>query len=318
MPDPLVSVIIPCYNVEDLVAEAIDSALAQTHSPIEIIVVDDGSTDASSERVQPFADDGRVTLVRQENAGPAAARNRGIAEARGELIAFLDADDLWEPEKLSRQAELFQQDSALGLVYARRRAVIRNADGNWADDGPRNQAIRSMAHHRGRIFREVVEGAFIALSSAVIPAEVLKQDGGFCEDLITTEDQHLYARIAHDYPIDYVDDELVVMRRHGGNISWDPAREPQTLESLRKIAAKFPDCSLKRCKWMRSTYARRAHFSAREAFHDGRLRQARREFFEACKYAPLNPLNWLYLAASLLPGALVCLIRALKQRLRRT
>ena len=98
---PLVTCVIPVYNGAPYLGEAIDSALAQTYREVEVIVVDDGSTDESGAVARSY--DGRVHYIRQENAGPPVARNRGIREARGEIIAFLDSDDLWHAEKIERQ-----------------------------------------------------------------------------------------------------------------------------------------------------------------------------------------------------------------------
>ncbi len=107
-----VSCVIPVYNGERFLAEGIESLLAQTRPPDEIIVVDDGSTDGTAGVARGFGD--HVTYVHQENAGPAAARNRGVREARGEFISFLDADDLWEPTKLERQLRRFEARPELG------------------------------------------------------------------------------------------------------------------------------------------------------------------------------------------------------------
>ena len=120
---PLVSVILPVYNRAASVARAIDSVLAQTYEPLELIVVDDGSTDRTRDVVRQFAPG--VTLVEQEHAGAYAARNRGIAHARGELIAFIDSDDAWLPEKLARQVPLMSRDE-VGLVFG---DTVHNAVG---------------------------------------------------------------------------------------------------------------------------------------------------------------------------------------------
>ena len=101
----LISCVVAVFNGERYLAEALESILAQTYGALDVIVIDDGSTDGTPDVVASFAR--RVRSVRQRNAGPAAARNRGVAEARGELIAFLDADDLWHPDKLARQAARF-------------------------------------------------------------------------------------------------------------------------------------------------------------------------------------------------------------------
>ena len=105
--DPLVSAIIPTYNRAHIIGEAVESALAQTYSNMEVIVVDDGSKDDTLDRLKQFGD--RIRVIAQANAGPAAARNRGIGESRGELIAFLDSDDLWLRDKIQRQVALLKR-----------------------------------------------------------------------------------------------------------------------------------------------------------------------------------------------------------------
>lgn len=110
----LISVVIPCYNCERYLGEAVKCALDQGHTPLEVIVVDDGSTDRSAEVARGFGD--AVRLVSQSNSGISAARNRGVAEAGGEFLAFLDADDLWPAGKLERQLAVLAADPAVGIV----------------------------------------------------------------------------------------------------------------------------------------------------------------------------------------------------------
>ncbi len=116
-PDDLVSVVVPAYNAERYLAATLASALAQMHNNLEVIVVDDGSTDGTVAVVEAFmAADRRVRLIRQGNGGVAAARNRAIAESRGAYIAPLDADDLWHPEKLAAQLEVMRRSPSVGCV----------------------------------------------------------------------------------------------------------------------------------------------------------------------------------------------------------
>ncbi len=115
MRDPVVSVIIPTYNFAQFIAEAIDSALAQTVPVGEILVVDDGSTDDTRAVVDRYGD--QVRYIAQANAGVCAARNRGVSESSGEYIAFLDADDIWAPTKIGKQLAKFSEDHEIGLVH---------------------------------------------------------------------------------------------------------------------------------------------------------------------------------------------------------
>ena len=112
---PIASVVIPVYNGERYLAEAIESALAQTHTPFELIVVDDGSTDASRAVAESYAP--RVRVVSQSHRGIGAARNRGLAEVRGDWVAFLDADDVWEPKKTELQLAAIAADPGVALVF---------------------------------------------------------------------------------------------------------------------------------------------------------------------------------------------------------
>ena len=114
--EPLISIIIPSYNCELYIAEAIESVLQQQDCHYEIVIIDDGSTDNTKEVLEPYQQ--KIRYIPQQNQGVAAARNHGIAQARGELVAFLDADDYFMPGKLSAQAKLFRQDPSLGIVHS--------------------------------------------------------------------------------------------------------------------------------------------------------------------------------------------------------
>jgi glycosyltransferase involved in cell wall biosynthesis len=123
---PLVSVVMPAYNAERHIAEAVNSVLAQTYRPLEIIVVDDGSTDATAETVRRLGP--RVRFTTQANAGAGAARNRGVAMATGRYIAFLDADDSWPPEKLARQVEILETNPGCDLVFGQVQQFVHGGD----------------------------------------------------------------------------------------------------------------------------------------------------------------------------------------------
>lgn len=153
MTEPLISVILPVYNAGIYLAEALASIRAQGMASLEIIVVDDGSTDGSASIARQHSD---VAVVTQENRGPAAARNRGIALAKGTLLAFLDADDLWMPQKLERQLALLHADCESAMVYGQTQCLRSTADGEWETFGrPRPLPSFGALLARKAVFSEV-------------------------------------------------------------------------------------------------------------------------------------------------------------------
>ena len=212
MNTPLVSVVIPTFNQSAMLVEAVESVLAQTYENTEVIVVDDGSTDDTAARMAPYTESGRVRYLVQRNRRQAAARNAGIRASQGELIAFLDHDDLWAPKKLERQVPLFERPE-VGLVYSG--AVEIDLDGNvlWEKG--------SEKFCRGRIFDRLLFDHFITNSTVVVRRACLDRTGLLDEALFAVADIHLWLRICHDYEADFVPDLLVSCRRHGANMKDD-------------------------------------------------------------------------------------------------
>ena len=207
---PRVSVIIPTYNRRDLVLNAIGSVLAQTLAVEEIIVVDDGSGDGTADAVQRHFGS-RVVYVRQHNAGVAAARNHGLAIARGEYLALLDSDDEWLPEKNSRQVQWLDAHPDFGMVLC---DVIRvTKDGEIVDVFRRREFIPE----DGLVLRWVLRNPALAPVSAMIRRGVLADIGGFNTGLRTAEDIEFHLRVARKWPIGVVSESLVrAMRGHDG------------------------------------------------------------------------------------------------------
>jgi glycosyltransferase involved in cell wall biosynthesis len=171
---PTVSVIIPAYNAAEFVGRAIESALRQTVPALEILVIDDGSKDVTAERVAQYP--APVRLLRQANGGPASARNHGAREARGEWLAFLDADDAWFPHKLEVQ-QTYLADPEVALVHAREPSEYAPADATFEALWRRN---------------------FLLTSSVLLRRAAFEEAGGFDEDraLIGVEDYNLWLRLA--------------------------------------------------------------------------------------------------------------------------
>lgn len=204
MSGPLVSCIVPCFDGERYLAEAIESILAQTHRPIDPIVVDDGSTDGSPAVVRRFA--GVVRSVRQPNSGPGAACNRGLDLARGELIAFLEQDDLWEPDKLARQVAALAADPEAGFCVAHARNF-------WAPE-----RAAEAARHAGRPAMRPVPGYVI--QTLLARREAFAEVGRFDETLPYTFAMDWFLR-AEDLGVRGIllDDVLTHRRLHDANTS---------------------------------------------------------------------------------------------------
>jgi glycosyltransferase involved in cell wall biosynthesis len=207
---PTVSVVIPAYNQARFLAGALESVLTQTYPALEIVVVDDGSTDATGEVLAGFR--GRVAVVRQPNNGVSSARNAGVAGSAGDLVAFLDADDQWLPDKLARQIARHVREPDLGLVHC----GIQEIDADGRALGVRTEGIEGRV--AGRLLR--FDGAAIlgGGSAALIPRTVFDRVGGFDPLLSTSADWDLYYRIAKDHPIGFVDEVLVRYRLHGAGM----------------------------------------------------------------------------------------------------
>ena len=198
------------YNYGRYLAAAIESVLAQTVRDWELFVVDDGSTDDSLAVVDPYTADSRVRVVCVNHLGQPGAKNAGIAAARGEFIAFLDADDLWHPEKLHRQLALLADDANVGVVYSRRTLI---------DENGRDLPYAQPVLHRGDVLSVMFRNNFVCFSSAVVPRQVFEHVGLFDPNIDLAIDYDLWLRAASHYHFDYVDAPLVKYRVGHGNLS---------------------------------------------------------------------------------------------------
>ena len=172
---PKVSVVIPTFNSAVYLRDSIDSALNQTFSALEIIVVNDGSTDCTEDVLKEYHDD--VIYLSQKNRGPSSARNLAMRHAKGEYIAFLDADDLWLPEKIEKQMELFRETSSATLVYSR--------FSNFDHESGNGMAILPEKVYSGALFDKLLVTDLILLSTVVVRSSILFDIGGFDENLFT-------------------------------------------------------------------------------------------------------------------------------------
>jgi glycosyltransferase involved in cell wall biosynthesis len=184
---PVLSVIIPAYNVEDYIVRAIQSALNQTLRELEVIVIDDGSTDSTPVRIASIQDP-RLTVITQENAGLSAARNAGILESRGKYIGLLDGDDIWFPEKAELHLSLMEQDSSLGITFS----YLAYVDEKGKFTG---QILITKA--KEPTLRDMIVRNHITPSTAIIRKDCFLQAGLFDETLRALEDHEMWVRILH-------------------------------------------------------------------------------------------------------------------------
>jgi glycosyltransferase involved in cell wall biosynthesis len=197
----MISVIIPTYNSEKYIKEALDSVIYQTYKNIEIIVVDDGSTDQTYEILQPYIDRNGIKYVYQENSGPALARNQGITNATGDFVAFLDADDIWLPHFLEKLYERLYYNNDIGFVYC---------DNYYVDEQKKyiENYIRETRKYSGNICTNLLCEHFILTPSVLIRKKCFDVIGLFDESLRVGEDYEFFLRLAFAYNADFVDEKL--------------------------------------------------------------------------------------------------------------
>lgn len=222
---PQVSVIIPTYNRGWILKEAIDSVLTQDYKDFELIVVDDGSTDNTSEILASYGNGIRVLF--QENKGVSAARNRGIAEASGQFIAFIDSDDLWLPQKLSTQVEFFNQTPD---------ALICQTEEVWIRKGKRVNPKMRHKKPSGMIFEPSLELCLVSPSAVMIRRVLFDRIGEFDVTLPACEDYDLWLRISCRFPVHLIDTPLIIKRGgHNDQLSSMKGLDKFRIKAIEKI-----------------------------------------------------------------------------------
>ena len=239
--EPLISVIVPAYNGEATLASTLASVAAQTYRKIEVLVVDDGSSDRTAAIAEAMAaQDSRIRLVRQSNQGVAAARNHGARLATGQAFAFVDADDLWAPEKLALQVKaLHEGGPKVALVYT------------WSALIDADDRVYSLEHRpefEGRVLRQLCQSNFVGNgSSTLMRREAFERTGGFDSSLHARgaqgcEDLDIYLRVAEHYEFRVVRRHLTGYRVTIGNMSSNAARMLRSCElTLARYRVSHPE-----------------------------------------------------------------------------
>lgn len=284
-----VSVVIPAYNHARFLRKTIESVLAQTLSPHEVIVVDDGSTDETPAILASYSS--RLTVVRQDNRGLSAARNAGAARASGDLIAFLDSDDLWLPCKLERQIARFSAEPDLGLVHC----GVEEIDDAGRMIGRRLDGMEGSVAAEMLLFRR---GAILGGGSGcVVRRAIYEEVGGFDPRLGTSADWDFYYRVAVTYRVGFVPEVLVRYRFHVGNMHINVrAMEHDMLLAYEKAFSAAPG-DLRRLR--RRCYGKLHTVLAGSFFAVGEYRKFVEHAAKALFFAPRSsgylagyPLRW--------------------------
>jgi glycosyltransferase involved in cell wall biosynthesis len=240
---PLVSVVIPTYNRGSVICRTIDNVLSQTYPSIELIIVDDGSTDDTQLRLRAYGD--RIRVISQPNSGPAAARNRGIEAARGEFVALQDSDDLWVPTKLERQVALLKKVDK-SVVCCVCDTLMRYTDRPEITDFQRAWVFPGYQQGLWTNPAEVLATRFVFFcQTAVIRRDILQRVGGFDETLKYQEDYELPLRLALEGPWTFINDQLTIWNQSGE--SWSQRAFSEEIE-LRKCEIRMRESILLRVR----------------------------------------------------------------------
>lgn len=302
MKKALVSIIMNCLNGAQDLPEALRSLKAQTFQDFEIIFLDNASTDKSAAIAKAYGP--QLRYFRNEQTRPlGAARNQALRQAEGKYIAFLDCDDVWQPEKLAKQLELFNKNPALGLACTDTEIFKGNKKLGSVFEG------NSPA--RGMVFEELVARQWISMSSAMLSREALesvreaeKENAGwFDERLNVCEEADLFYRIAHDWEVDYVPEPLTRWRVHSQNTTFQKFHQfsKETQLILEKHLRLYPDYKQNHAKLIKLFQKRAAFQGALALWKSGKNNEARKSITPYLAESKKYKLFWL---ATFLPGSL--------------
>lgn len=234
---PLISVIIPTYNRRGYIVESVESVLRQSFSDFEILVVDDGSIDGTEEAVRPYAD--RIRYLRQENRGAAAARNRGIREALGRYIAFMDSDDLSAPHHLQALHDFLARNSNFAMVIGNGAYLGGKFHNRSTVISP--EKAKRLAE-KGVSVRDLFDGRVVRMQGTMSRKAALEEIGLLDEWFRLSYDLDIALRLVQRYRIGFVNEVVYLYRKHGSNISADDElRSRENLRALEKLQRDYPD-----------------------------------------------------------------------------
>jgi glycosyltransferase involved in cell wall biosynthesis len=288
---PLVSVIVPTFNRAHIIGRALDSIFAQTFQDFEVIVVDDGSKDTTQEWLSRYPHP--IRCLYQENSGPAAARNKGMAVAKGEYIAFLDSDDSYFPRNLEAHLLRFEKEPEVGLIYAG--SEIVDSEGTFIKE------LRPKPENRGQVLSQLVFYNFIMPSTVVMRRSCMEYAGPMNDRLWFAEDWLYWLKIASRFQFDYIDEVLVRFQRSLVSATRRPLRELVAINmEMFDYAFSDPDLGPRISAYKNQAYSR-AYIGYVKMALEGYDRLFARELvFKAIPYNPTKLSVYLLLLKTLL------------------
>lgn len=313
-----ISVVIPACNSEAFIAKAVDSVLGQELLPDEILIIDDGSTDATPEVIQRMITargdkKPRIKYIRQANQGPAVARNTGITAAAGDYIAFLDSDDTWLPARLKKQMAILQARPEAGLVCSGRFRVEETTGRKTIDCKGSKLSDDS--------YRDLwTQGNYVVTSTVLARKQCFQEVGGFDEDrrVLGCEDAEMWLRIAERFAVAYVNEPLVeyLVRTSGLNRSNIQRSYEAAIFTLQKHEAEFRKRYVDAGSVIRQQWGRTYHVWGLTLFNEEQFARAREKFQMAMLYRRCSPPTIRFYLLTLLGPFVLKKVKQLKRMMR--
>lgn len=257
---PKISIIMPTYNRSDYICEAIDSALSQTYDNIELIVIDDGSTDDTRNKLEKYNSDERFKCIHQENQGQSIARNKGLSIAEGEFIAFLDSDNIWLPGKLEKQVGIINENPSFDIFYGD--CIVINEKGI-------ETSRANMSRYSGNITKYLIKDNYVSMNTTLTRKKCFDEIGGLSGKVRVGDDYELWLRLSTKFRFKYIPEYFVKYRVMDDQISTDKYRRFDSNESvLQAFFKKYPESvTVAEKKRARSYfYIRKARYEISEHF----------------------------------------------------
>lgn len=287
---PLVSIITPTFNRADFIEQAVNSVLAQTYPEFELLIVDDGSTDNTREKLAAVLEDSRVSYFYQENQGQSVARNLALEHAKGEYICFLDSDNYWPENKLALQVDLFGQNPEVDIVYG---------DNIIIDEQGQEINRKNMKRYSGYIAKWMVKDNCVSMNTAMARRKCFDEMGGMSGLRRVADDYGLWLKFSSRYQFFYIPEYLAYYRVMPDQISSDKNRRFEANWSIiSDFRKRYPDALTQEefDAGFAAFHIRKARYLASQ----GNKKDALREMKQAFKLRPWARNSWRNLAAVLL------------------